>query len=88
MALVIILIFIAEISKVDSKTGTHGSNYHSHNWITTITLDHLESLRGMMEVIGKLMVMLTGLIIYMSLIIILITKEFFLFYESRLCGLL
>ena len=32
--------------KVDSKTGTHGSNYNSHNWITTITLDHLESLRG------------------------------------------
>ena len=32
--------------KVDSKTGTHGSNYNSHNWITTITLNHLESLRG------------------------------------------
>ena len=32
--------------KVDSKTGNHGSNFHSHNWITTITLDHLEGLRG------------------------------------------
>ena len=32
--------------KVDSKTGNHGSNYDSHNWITTITLDHLEGLRG------------------------------------------
>ena len=32
--------------KVAKKTGNHGSNYNPHNWITTITLNNLESLKG------------------------------------------